>query len=200
MLGEPGSIMPVCHILGSKMNFVFLCAFGLLAIVHGQEPSADELKKYSLCFEYALCKDPSTRKEFISCHSAFGPKDFQSFLQYFENNFYPLSSDTLSGAISEYCTLNEAAEQTAASKLVDANFSFQKKTAADGEGRAGSELEQTRVRYFFFTRFAESEGHFYYYVALFSTKAENLPSGPDVAGSRHPILLNYQRIGGILHA
>ncbi|GBN89336.1 hypothetical protein AVEN_20762-1, partial [Araneus ventricosus] len=129
MLGAPGSIMPVCHILGnmrSKMNFVFLCSFGLLAIVHGQEPSADELKKYPLCFEYGLCKDPSTKKEFISCLSALSPKKFLSFLQYFEKNFYPLSSDTLSGAISEYCTFNEAAEQNVTNKFVDADFFFQK--------------------------------------------------------------------------
>ncbi|GBO06799.1 hypothetical protein AVEN_152071-1 [Araneus ventricosus] len=113
MLGASRSIMPVCHILGnmrSKMNFVFLCAFGLFAIVHGQEPSADELKRYSLCFDYGLCKDPSTKKEYISCYNTLAPKEFQSLFQYFKKNFCPLGSDTLLEAISEFCSFNEAAK------------------------------------------------------------------------------------------
>ncbi|GBN79235.1 hypothetical protein AVEN_241903-1, partial [Araneus ventricosus] len=81
--------------------------------------------------------------------------EFLSFLQYFEKNFYPLSSDTLSGAISEYCTFNEAVEQNVTNKFVDADFFFQKKTAADGEGTVESELEQATVRYFF-TRIADN--------------------------------------------
>ncbi|GBM62153.1 hypothetical protein AVEN_56783-1 [Araneus ventricosus] len=108
------------------MNFVLLCAFGLFAIVHSQEPSADDLKKYAPCFKYGLCEDPSTKKQLINCLSPLAPKEFQSLFQNFKNNFYPIVSDGLTGAISEYCGFKDATKKDEADKVIDADFFYQK--------------------------------------------------------------------------
>ncbi|GBL82004.1 hypothetical protein AVEN_50580-1 [Araneus ventricosus] len=124
------------------MNFVFLCAVAFFAVVHSQEPSSDELKNYSSCYEYVLCKDPSSLKEFNSCLSSLNPEDFQTYFNSLKKNFVPFKSDNLSGAINEFCSYNDSKEKRVFDKTVNADYTFQKKSGADGEESIESGLEQ----------------------------------------------------------
>ncbi|CAL1287382.1 unnamed protein product [Larinioides sclopetarius] len=68
--------------------------------------------------------------------------DFQIYFKYLKKNFYSFKSDNLSGAIKEFCSYNDSKEQDVFDKTVNADFSFQKKTSAEGEDSKESGLKQ----------------------------------------------------------
>ncbi|GBL81987.1 hypothetical protein AVEN_50566-1 [Araneus ventricosus] len=123
------------------MNFIFLCAFCFFAIVHSETLSADELKKYYSCWEYALCQGESSAKKIESCINTLKPKELQSYFQFLSNNYYSFNSDSLSGKISEYCSYDNDKKHNVFEKIFDANFGFLKK--ASDEGNEGT---QSRTR------------------------------------------------------
>ncbi|WP_269773783.1 hypothetical protein, partial [Bacillus safensis] len=121
-----------------KMNFVFLCAFAFFAVVHSVTiPSPEDVKKYSSCWEYALCEDPSETKEIKGCINTLKPMELQSYFQLLSKNYdFSFNSDDLSGKISEFCSYDDDKQDDVFHKIFDAIYDFLKKSS--DEGNAGT--------------------------------------------------------------
>ncbi|GBL82001.1 hypothetical protein AVEN_50577-1 [Araneus ventricosus] len=125
------------------MNFLFLCAVCFFAVVHSETPSADELKKYYSCWEYAFCQDASSAKKIESCINTLKPKELQSYFQYLKKNYYSFNSDSFSGKITEYCSYDNDKKHDVFDKIFDANFGFLKK--AGDEGNEGTQSRTAKA-------------------------------------------------------
>ncbi|GBL81966.1 hypothetical protein AVEN_50550-1 [Araneus ventricosus] len=125
------------------MNFVLLCAFCFFAIVHSKTLTADDLKKYYSCWNYAVCQDESTAEQVKSCVNTLKPKELQSYFQFLSKNYYSFNSDSLSGKLSEYCTYDNDKKHDVFDKIYDSSFAFMKK--ASDEGNEGTESRITQA-------------------------------------------------------
>ncbi|GBL81992.1 hypothetical protein AVEN_50569-1 [Araneus ventricosus] len=143
----------------TKTNFIFLCAFCFFAIVHSETPSADELKKYYSCWEYALCEDLFSAIDIDGCLNTLKPKELQSFFQFLSNNYYSFNSNSLIGKISEYCSYDNDKKHDVFDKIVDSSFAFMKKASDEGNDGTQSRTKKAILCVYNVVQNLQSDGN-----------------------------------------
>ncbi|KAF8763231.1 uncharacterized protein LOC129971699 [Argiope bruennichi] len=118
----------------SKIIPSFLVTFCLVVIIQSKVPKPDNLADYYKCWTYAECdSDGTAHDKLINCFSSIPFEQLYPIFKYFNDSYYEFHTDSVKGAIQEYCNKSGEDQVNAFVKTFQGIFDYQD-MACDSSG------------------------------------------------------------------